>query len=351
MKYFLFVLAAVLIPSQVSAEGCETVISLSKQIRTTVSDRSAVQSHAAKFCSEYSRNIEHSKSIDASASYKFLAASFASSNASADAVASKYCSAENSASAIQDAYREYVELISPDAYGAYQACLRLAQEDVKFQVDLASVLPKELIVIASYLSRVNAAKTAKLTVSASDGISCQWLGHAVGDEAVIDTGTSVRVKCKRDSSNARGAITLNRADGTPDPLTLRWNAYDTDGHPVDTLAALQRSLDELKVQVTAEGRRTLSCKTEFSDIPEGQTNNAQKNNPVVVVRVPKTVPPGYVVTGGGCQQTGEKNQNAIQITSMPMPNGWRCAYGDPLGSAALVTVMAHAIYCRLSDQQ
>src|SRR3712207_2091918 len=81
--------------SSVHAQDCSSVIALSKLRSSTASSVAEVQSHAAKFCSEYSRNRSDSNTSSAAASYKFLSASFSSGSASVDEVASKYCSAQN----------------------------------------------------------------------------------------------------------------------------------------------------------------------------------------------------------------------------------------------------------------
>ena len=107
-------------------QQCESVISLSKVVSTVVSDQEAVESHAANFCSEYAKSTGESRSLSFSASYKFLSASLGLSSASYEDVASKYCSASNSSMRATNAYKQYVESISPEAYDAYKACLDMS---------------------------------------------------------------------------------------------------------------------------------------------------------------------------------------------------------------------------------
>lgn len=95
------------------ADDCINVIALSKVISTTVEDKSSLDQHAENFCKEFSQSKNSTKSANYSASYKVLSASMGTSGASAEQIASKYCSAADSKKSRTDAYKQYIETISP----------------------------------------------------------------------------------------------------------------------------------------------------------------------------------------------------------------------------------------------
>ncbi|MCB9497002.1 MAG: hypothetical protein H6686_08990 [Fibrobacteria bacterium] len=112
--------------SQVSmAQECENIIALSKIRNTVVQGSSVVEQHAKNFCNEYSKSSGATKDGSFGASYKFLSGSFSSSRVSMEEVASKYCSSNDLNSVSQDAYQQYIEGISPGAFGAYEQCMAM----------------------------------------------------------------------------------------------------------------------------------------------------------------------------------------------------------------------------------
>jgi hypothetical protein len=132
MRKFLMFLVIASAAANAHGQQCEGVIALSKVVSAAVQDKTSVEQNAARFCSEYSRSTDRSSSSSFGASYKFLSGSFAGGNASVEAVASKYCSASSNFSESRDAYKQYIESISPNAYNAYQQCLIMSTQDVKF---------------------------------------------------------------------------------------------------------------------------------------------------------------------------------------------------------------------------
>lgn len=233
----------------VQAQGCESIIAMSKLQTSTVSNNQTVQEHASSFCQEYAKNKLSSGESSFGASYKFLAASYGSSNASVQAVASKYCGSGNTAMAKSDAYHEYVESIAPGAYSAYEQCLRFTKTDLKFEIDLPLLMPKELYATLAFSSSFQANRKAELRYEATVGTTCTWNGIAT-QEFTLATGGSASLKCVRVSSAEPSGVKVVRTDsGAQQSMSLRWIPYDSSGHPVDALVAIRKLVDALQEQL------------------------------------------------------------------------------------------------------
>jgi hypothetical protein len=248
MRYLMAAVAVTMIGTAAAAQECESVIALSKVVTTVVSDKETVDQHAANFCNEYRRSYGQSSSASFGASFKFLAATFGSSSASADDVASKYCSASSSNVQNKDAYRQYIETISPNAYTAYDQCLANLKQDVKFNVNTGSVLPTEFSMSASFVSSVPKPST-KITWSASKDVTCNWDGPNK-KVRTIATANSAILECSRPKAGQRSFVTLVRSDASQIPLTLPWQAYDANGNPVDSMAALQSKIKNVEERLS-----------------------------------------------------------------------------------------------------
>ena len=131
-------------------EQCASVIALSKIVSTSTSSESDVENHASNFCSEYSRHRSDSTTYNFGASYEFLSASFGSGHASADDVASKFCSSDSSGHASAGAYQSYIENIAPGAYGAYAKCLQLKDNSIEFSIPEATVLKDQFVLTLTF---------------------------------------------------------------------------------------------------------------------------------------------------------------------------------------------------------
>lgn len=233
-----------------SAQECLSVIALSKTVSTTVSDKETVENNARNFCNSYSSGRTSASGTNFGASYKFLSATFGKSNASAETVASKYCDASQTNNAAKDAYKQYVENISPNAYSAYAQCLAMSQADLSFNVDANSIIPKQFSMSAAFSSKVSGNQSAKVDVSASDGITCAWRNTS-GSEVTLESPSSAILDCRRDSGGERGFVTLVRTDATNvKPLTLQWPAYDAQGNKLDTIARLQDRIDAIESSIS-----------------------------------------------------------------------------------------------------
>lgn len=328
-----------------SAQECESVVALSKVVSTVVSNRDSVEQHAANFCNEYSRSSGRSSSSSFGASFKFLAASFGSNSASVDEVASKYCSASNSSSATKDAYKQYIESISPNAYSAYEQCLRMTKQDLRFSVNLASVLPAQFSMSVAFTSSVSGSQAAKLAYSASDGISCKW-GTSSEKTLSMPSGSSALLDCSRTDQTKRGYVMVVRSDATSsDPLTLPWQAYNREGVPVDTLAELQQSIRNMQMSV-AELRSSVALDCAMETAVSGTTSYS-----VAEAKIPDARRQDYRVTGGSCKTgIGTSGHNAILLESRRTDDGygWICKSGDQANIPTPVQTTASVIYCRSS---
>jgi hypothetical protein len=248
-KILVFFALAIGASESTHGQQCESVIALSKVVSTVVADKESVEQHAANFCSEYSKSIGRSSNASFGASYKFLSATFGSNNASAEDVASKYCSTSNSSSASRDVYKQYIESISPNAYSAYEQCLIMSSQDLKFSVNLGSILPNEFSMSTSFISSIAGKTTALVTYSPSSGVTCNWDGTSEKSRT-IQSGSRAILECRRTDQTKRAYVTLVRNDaGSGEPLTIPWQAYDKDGVPVDLLAAIQAKVTSLGSQL------------------------------------------------------------------------------------------------------
>lgn len=248
MKWFV-VLIAMVFCADSYAQDCSNVIALSKTIRTSVSDKREVEAHAANFCSEYSRHFTERSTYNFGASFSFLSGSAEGGSASADEVASKYCSASDRSRASSDAFKQYIESIAPGAYSAYEQCLLLTNADVRFNVNVGSVLPKEFSLTASFRSSTGAPSTT-IDYTSSTDVTCKWDGQD-GNTKTITSGRSSILKCTRPNQATKSYVTVvwTGSGGAQTPLTLPWQAYDSDGIPVDSLATLTRAVTRLGTRV------------------------------------------------------------------------------------------------------
>jgi hypothetical protein len=273
------VLIVALAPSVSAADdNCASVIALSRVVTTVVSDRDSVERHASTFCKEYARAKSSGKAMSASASYKFLSGSFGKSSASHEEVASKYCAASDYKSASSDAFKQYVESIAPNAYASYEQCLRLSQTDLRFSIDLASVLPTEFTLIASFVSR-EGRSDASVAVSSSKDVTCRWKADAVEstDSTRIPTSGSKFPSCERDDQTKRSYVTVVRTDtGRNESLTVPWQPYDESGVPLDTLGRLKARIESAEDQLASLASRALTRTVTLSKEAQSRQECAEK---------------------------------------------------------------------------
>lgn len=253
------------------AQDCESVIALSKTVSVVVEDQRSVEAAAANFCSAYSKSTSSGTSANLGISYGLLSGSFGSSSVDAAAVASRYCSVQNTSQARADAYQRYVESISPDAYRAYEVCVKYSEQELKFSLDPATVLPNQFTVIALYASKAKNAKTA-LAFSASDDVTCAWVGNK-GEQAELASGSTAALKCTRSDSERKSYVSVFSPELAIEAMNIPWQAYTKEGVSIDMVAALQARLGTMETQLAQLRSRTDSLASEL-DTVEGQIPNA-----------------------------------------------------------------------------
>ena len=248
---------ALFVTSSAFSQDCESVIALSRGVDVLIADRDSIEQNASFFCEAYSSGVEINGSAKLGASYKFLSATLGASESSEQAVAAKYCSAGNGSSASRLAFRRYVESISPQAYIAYEQCLRMYQQELRFEVTPSSILANEFTLAAEFVSSTGQ-PSAQVTYSASSGVECAW-NISDGKMCEIRNGSSAFLDCKRADSSKPSYVKVMRTNigHGQERLTLPWQQYAPDGTPLASLSKLSARMLEIekKVQGSNEDSR------------------------------------------------------------------------------------------------
>lgn len=250
MRRLIYSLVLIACSAAQAQEKCESVIALSKVVTNTVTDESAFKKQAANFCSDYAKRQGGNNSTNIGVSYGAISGSFGQSGASMEEIASKVCSSSDLSQADSAAYKNYVETISPNAYAAYQSCVAMTGSDMRFDVNLAAVLPAEFSITVGFASRAEGNSQANMAFSSSKGVACRWGNTAKDTYSIPDKG-SVILKCARDDQTKPGYVKVSRTNGIGGELTIPWVAYSKEGVPVATLANMQKAIDQLSLQATA----------------------------------------------------------------------------------------------------
>ncbi|MBI3102020.1 MAG: hypothetical protein HYY98_10775 [Burkholderiales bacterium] len=303
----------------VSAQECANLIALSKTVSSTVAEKSAFEKHTSNFCNEYKKGGSRAASTNAGASWKFISASFGQSSMSTEEVASKVCSASSGESTSSDAYKQYVETIAAGAYSAYETCIRFKDtNDLRFDVDLASVLPSEFTISIGYSQAIQGANTAELSYSASSGVTCAWNGISSA-ATKLNAPSSVLVHCSRKDQGKPGYAKFIRTNGIGGSMTIPLPAYDNNGIPINTLASLNKTISDLRIQVDSleELKRTVSALS--SPVPAAQdvAYSASRGGGASAMTMSSYCPAGQVVigvemiVGGTCHGQCEPDGGAL----------------------------------------
>jgi hypothetical protein len=234
--------------SSAFGQNCESVIALSKTSAAQVSDQQTIEQQARNFCSDYRQARSSGSSMDAGGSYGLFSASVGMTNQSSDSVASKYCSSENNYAASSSAYKSYVESISPNAYSAYQRCIELSNNDLRFSVDSAAILPDEFSISASFTSNSAARTLARLEIAPSQGVTCKSSGQTA---TVLDipTGSSIAINCRRSNRQSSAYVRFVDRTSSAQPMTLPWQAYNDQGVPIQTLLSMHQRISAIESEV------------------------------------------------------------------------------------------------------
>lgn len=231
-----------LFTSFILANECTDIIALSKVSSSTIENKSSLEQHTKNFCKEYSSSNENSKSANYGLSYKFLSASMGTGRTSTESIASKYCSGSNSKESRKDSYKQYIETISPHAYSAYEQCITMLKQKLKFKLNLASILPSEFSIAVSFTSDVNGDK-AELSFKGSTGVSCNWQNSK---EAILrlKSGSSGSLHCTRTNKKKPAYVHIVRTNSIQS-MTIPWGAYNDKDMPINTLKSLETKYNRL----------------------------------------------------------------------------------------------------------
>lgn len=240
----------------VYAEDCASLIALSKTVSTRTHDKKSIDENAAAFCSDYRRYKNDRSNSNFGASYKFLSASMGKSSASVDEVASSYCSSSDNYAARSDAYKEYIETIAPQAYPAYETCMRMRNDATKvsFGLDVGSVIPTQFTLNAAFTSNMQGA-TAVLTYSKSKDVTCTWQGQEnTAVRITMAAGSTAVLECERQDPSKESFVKVSNVTiaSLDSSFTLPWQAY-RDGLPVNALQVLMNEVAQARQALSARG--------------------------------------------------------------------------------------------------
>ena len=265
-----------LLACTVVAQDCASIIALSRVVNVIVSDKTTVEQHASRFCDEYRRYRQTGSRASFGASYRFLSFASGRSRTSVDEVASRYCSASSNYTASKDTYRQYTESIAPNSHSSYLQCMEMSERGLKFNVSLASILPREFSLSVSFLS-LTQEKGADVAVTPSDDVTCEWSDDSERVTTVA-TGSTAILRCTRNDQTRRSYVRLTRVDGFKGEMVLPWSAYDEDGNAVDELAELQARVADQEAHLVPIGT-ILAFFGKDADIPDGWVVCDGRNKP------------------------------------------------------------------------
>ena len=239
------------ITQEVAAQNnnCAEVIRLSRQTASIVQTKDHFEEHAKNFCDEYRSSKSSNRSQSYGASYELLAASMSGSRTSEVQVASKYCSTNERESRRQDAYEQYLNTVSPGAFGAYEACQNFSSTGTR--IDLSAVHEKEM-----FVNLTNSLDTgdARIRFSGTQGVNCHWDASDANehsqDKWMLKPRSAAVVMCNRTSSTQDDSVIVYTSTSPNIPLTFPWSRYNEEGEPVDSLRDLQQQLATLERDVS-----------------------------------------------------------------------------------------------------
>jgi hypothetical protein len=271
----LSLVAVILSSCSYASANCENIFALAKTKSNTVTNKSSFETMAANFCKEYASSRQSGKAMNAGGSYGMFSAQVGMSNQSAEAVASKYCSAQDSSKSDQSAYQSYAETLAPQAFDAYNRCTA-ASEDVQYVVD-SGILEREFAVSLGFRSGHTGVSSADIEVTASKGLQCSIGGSSVANFNLATGGTRT-VKCERTDPRTDGYVRFVNRSSAARPVTFPWPASpsrpteDAVAMLATRLAAAEQMLKQKRVEsgeivIRADGTRPM---TDTSACPIGQ---------------------------------------------------------------------------------
>ncbi len=234
---------------------------MSRTVNVQALDRAALGRRAAQFCAEYSRAKTEAERAGIAAKYQFVGVQIDAGTTSLVQLAQSYCSSTDAAVVDSFTYKVYVESIAPGAYDAYEKCLDMSRDGVRFNVQNAAILPKRISLSVSYVSGVRDDQYAAISVlSPADG-KCMWKVsddvRSGSDGVKLQSGTTAVLWCERTEQGKPAAIRITRTDGTNGELVLPWRAYDEHDQPIDMRARVRPKTLVGEVDIVADVKPTI----------------------------------------------------------------------------------------------
>lgn len=214
------------------ADPCVGVLEKSKLKHRTVSGRDDIENAASEFCGEYSKSSGQRDSKKFNVAYEKITAGYGSTDASYDAVASKYCDRKNIEKRSTEAYSSYLETMAPEAYGAYEQCLRFRSMNA-VQFEVAALDATWMSLRVSY--RDNGSAMLRVTADSVAGVTCAWTGGAAVVDGVVTLKSGVvlaNLGCRRNDAKRKTTVSISRTDLPGASFDLPWPSEEVDREPV-----------------------------------------------------------------------------------------------------------------------
>ena len=257
-------------------DRCLGVINKSRGEARSIASREDFFTHQRNFCREFESARSDERTASFGLSYNVLSLSSSSSRMSADAVAEQYCEEDGTIRHSDEDYDNYTSQVPDDAFRAYEACLRMAQQDgVIFDHDGSVFIHNELL----FGVRFNAdsrEETARVrwTAIPRDGTTCEWEGTAESGNAIDMTDSSqANLRCQRENWKSKSAVIIDRENGSA-RMAFDWPAYaqENGGYfPVNLLKEVQDRISHLEGDVKDIEAKKLRIETGDIDLYHERT--------------------------------------------------------------------------------
>ena len=248
-------------PALASIAACNQLIELSRVSSQTSTSADDFEQYQRSFCHDYAQSKTTGSSMSAGASYGPMSGSYGQAKQSVEQTADHYCAADGSTKQTAQAYANYVQSIAPGAYSSYEACLRLANEGINFEISQNAILPLSATFIVH--DDVRAAQGVdKLVFQTSPDVSCDWGEGSRGSSTDIRPMSMATLTCHRESSAHASYIVLLAATRPDAAMSIPWSAYDGElsvsvkRQFLQSSADLQDFIKSIKGAVVAFDART-----------------------------------------------------------------------------------------------
>ena len=232
-------------------DRCIGVINKGRDYTRTMASKEEFLRHRQNFCRESESARQSDRTASFGGSYEFLSLSSGSSHLSEEAVAARYCRDEETQMSREEDYENYISQVPREAFDAYQACIRSAENGgVIFDHDGSVLMHNELL----FGVRFNAStegELARVRATPTAGVQCSWehLDESVEENTIVmRDSTQANLHCTRDSWDTESSVTIYRANGTA-RMALKWQAYDEDLNPVHPLREMYEEIVKMKLEL------------------------------------------------------------------------------------------------------